>query len=346
MAGLCANWRDICGGGGQGSAGALDEAGGRRGEIGGGAGSVGPGGETRGSVRGFLARHRLTGRMQYIIGSAADLQPLWRAWYVAAQRGDARDSVHSARVVLVDREGRQAGPYAAGLPLDVPDLAPDIRPLTRDQASAVLAAAQEAFPEDYPLLLCAFRTGMRMGELLGLAWADVDFEANAIEVRRSYSHGHFDTPKSHKGRRVDMSDQLASALQGHREALLARCGGRLPTTTVPGRRKAETAIQLVFPSQTGGPRDGDNLRRRVFYRLLEIADVPRVRFHATRHTFAGHLLQQGESLHYVKVQLGHASIQTTVDVYGHLVPGSNRNAVNRLDDAAAPALKLVQGSAG
>ncbi len=222
----------------------------------------------------------------------------------------------------------------------------DIRPLTRDQASAVLAAAQEAFSEDYPLLLCAFRTGMRMGELLGLAWADVDFEANAIEVRRSYSHGHFDTPKSHKGRRVDMSDQLASALQVHREALLARCGGRLPTTTVPGRRKAETAIQLVFPSQTGGPRDGDNLRRRVFYRLLEIADVPRFRFHDIRHTFASHLLQQGESLHYVKEQLGHASIQTTVDVYGHLVPGSNRNAVNRLDDAAAPVLKLVQGSAG
>ncbi|MFI4897103.1 MAG: tyrosine-type recombinase/integrase [Phycisphaerales bacterium JB059] len=96
--------------------------------------------------------------------------------------------------------------------------------------------------------------------------------------------------------------------------------------------------------QAGGPRDGDNLRRRVFYRLLEIADVPRFRFHDIRHTFASHLLQQGESLHYVKEQLGHASIQTTVDVYGHLVPGSNRNAVNRLDDAT-PSLKLVQGGA-
>ncbi len=143
-----------------------------------------------------------------------------------------------------------------------------------------------------------------------------------------------------------MSDQLASALQGHREALLARHSGRLPTTPVPGRRKAEAAVQLVFPSATGGPRDGDNLRRRVFYRLLEIADVPRFRFHDIRHTLASLLLQQGESLHYVKEQLGHASIQTTVDVYGHLVPGSNRNAVNRLDDATAPALKLVQGSAG
>ena len=49
----------------------------------------------------------------------------------------------------------------------------------------------------------------------------------------------------------------------------------------------------------------------------------------------------GEPLNYVKEQLGHASIQTTVDVYGHIVPGSNRNAVNRLDDENVPTLKLV-----
>jgi hypothetical protein len=46
----------------------------------------------------------------------------------------------------------------------------------------------------------------------------------------------------------------------------------------------------------------------------------------------GLLLQHGESLHYVREQLGHASIQTMVDVYGHLAPGSNRNAVSKLDD--------------
>ena len=53
------------------------------------------------------------------------------------------------------------------------------------------------------------------------------------------------------------------------------------------------------------------------------------------------LLQQGESSHYVKEQMGHASIQTTVDIYGHLVPCSNRNAVNKLDDDASQNLKIV-----
>lgn len=63
-----------------------------------------------------------------------------------------------------------------------------------------------------------------------------------------------------------------------------------------------------------------------------------------RRPFASLLLQQGESLHYVKEQMGHASIQTTVDVYGHLVPGSNRNAVNRLNDPAKPTMKTVSAA--
>ena len=53
--------------------------------------------------------------------------------------------------------------------------------------------------------------------------------------------------------------------------------------------------------------------------------------HVLRHTFGSLLIQQGESLTYVKEQMGHASIQLTVDIYGHLVPGGNRGAVDRLD---------------
>lgn len=54
--------------------------------------------------------------------------------------------------------------------------------------------------------------------------------------------------------------------------------------------------------------------------------------HALRHTYASLLIANGESLAYVKEQMGHHSIQITVDVYGHLIPGANRQAVNRLDD--------------
>lgn len=207
--------------------------------------------------------------------------------------------------------------------------------LTREQAARLLATAQVVAPRHHPMLLCALRTGMRLGELLGLTWDDVNFAANTIEVRRAYSHGHFTTPKSGKSRTVDMSDQLRATLLVHQGELVKRFAGHLPSYSVN-----DEALRLVFPNELGGPTDGDNFRHRVFYSLLEKADVPKVRFHDIRHTFASLLLQQGESLHYVKEQMGHASIQTTVDVYGHLVPGSNRNAVNRLDDAT-PSIRIV-----
>jgi integrase len=79
----------------------------------------------------------------------------------------------------------------------------------------------------------------------------------------------------------------------------------------------------------------NDLRRQILYPALAAAGIRRVRFHDARHTFASLLLQQGESPTYVKDQLGHSSIQMTVDVYGHLIPGHNRQAVDKLDDALA-----------
>ena len=83
----------------------------------------------------------------------------------------------------------------------------------------------------------------------------------------------------------------------------------------------------------GNPIDMHNVKNRHFYRCLKLAGLRRLRFHDLRHTFASLLIQNGESLAYVRDQLGHSSIKLTVDVYGHLVPGANRKAVNRLPGA-------------
>jgi integrase len=88
----------------------------------------------------------------------------------------------------------------------------------------------------------------------------------------------------------------------------------------------------VFCNEEGNPLDGDNLRHRVFYKVLAKAGLRRIRFHDLRHTFASLLIQNGESLTYVRDQLGHSSIQVTIDISGHLIPGANRQAVDRLDD--------------
>jgi len=206
-------------------------------------------------------------------------------------------------------------------------LRPEIRPLTREEASQLLAAAREHSPREYPLLLCALRTGLRLGELLGLQWGDVDFHGRFLEVRRNLVAGRLTTPKNGKSRRVDMSRQLTETLRQllvSRKAEALRHGwGRVP--------------DWLFCTEDGGALDGDNLRHRAFYKVLEKAQLRRVRFHDLRHTFASLLIAQGESLAYVRDQLGHASIQLTVDTYGHLIPGANRQAVDRLDDSPTDA---------
>jgi integrase len=90
----------------------------------------------------------------------------------------------------------------------------------------------------------------------------------------------------------------------------------------------------VFTSEDGTLMDPDNFRRRVWEKLLQKAGFRHLRLHDLRHTFASLLIQQGESLAYVKEQMGHHSIQVTVDIYGHLVPGGNKAAVDRLDEEA------------
>jgi len=92
----------------------------------------------------------------------------------------------------------------------------------------------------------------------------------------------------------------------------------------------------VFIGFSAGPGvhivDVLGLRDPLLAQLAEndVIDVRRI--HDLRHTFASLLLQQGESIVYAKEQLGHASIQITVDTYGHPIPGANREAVDKLDD--------------
>jgi len=196
-----------------------------------------------------------------------------------------------------------------------------INPFTREEVSIFLEAARQRAPRYYPLFLCAVRTGLRLGELLALQWDDLDYHGRFIEVQRNYTRGRVSTPKSGESRRVDMSRELTQALKD-----------------LYTERQLETAANgwkdmplWVFCNEVGGLLDPDNLRKRVFYGLLRASGLRHIRFHDLRHTFASLLLQQGESPVYVKEQMGHSSIQVTVDLYGHLIPGGNKQAVDRLD---------------
>ena len=130
------------------------------------------------------------------------------------------------------------------------------------------------------------------------------------------------TPKSDRIRRVDMSAQLARVLQG----LLA-------VREAEGILKEQAASPWLFVGRDGGPVTPGAFWQNLWRPLLKRSGVRYRKPHALRHTFASLLIQQGESLAYVRDQMGHHSIKMTVDIYGHLVPGANKAAVDRLDDA-------------
>ena len=202
----------------------------------------------------------------------------------------------------------------------------EVIPLTKEELRLLLATLQEHFPAYYPFFLTLARTGIRLGEALALKWEDVDWHGGFIEIRRNFRKRRISTPKSHKRRRVDMSNQLADTLTALLEARKGEAW----------QRGWQEVPAWVFCSSTGTLLNGSHLLNRVLRPAYVRAGLRLIRIHDLRHTYASLLIQQGESLAYLKEQLGHHSIQMTVDIYGHLVPGSNRQAVDRLDDPPSP----------
>ncbi len=101
----------------------------------------------------------------------------------------------------------------------------------------------------------------------------------------------------------------------------------------------------LFPGPSGGPLPYGWFVAYVWRPLLRRAGLRLRGPHQLRHSFASQLIAQGESLAYVRDQLGHHSIRLTVDTYGHLLPGANRQAVDRLDDATGRNLYATTSAA-
>ena len=90
---------------------------------------------------------------------------------------------------------------------------------------------------------------------------------------------------------------------------------------------------FVFRNSEGNLLDPDSLVKRQFLSALERAGVKRVRFHDLRHTNVALRLEQGQNIKYIQNQLGHASIQTTIDRYGHLLKDVNMEQAMKLENA-------------
>jgi len=172
-------------------------------------------------------------------------------------------------------------------------------------------------------------TGMRLGEILGLQWSDVDFKGRAIIVRNTLIEVNGElmlpepkTPKSR--RRVDLPQFVVDALTKHRAQSVREGFAKEP---------------WVFCNSTGGPLRRTHFHVNHFKPLLDKADLPAIRFHDLRHTSATLLLAAGVHPKMVQERLGHSQIGITFDTYSHVVPTLQLEAASKLDTLMRPISK-------
>ena len=182
------------------------------------------------------------------------------------------------------------------------------------------------------LYVLALTTGMREGELLGLKWANVDFDGGALEVRGSLQRLKAGLvvaePKtSHSRRRVGLTQAALSALRRHRARQAAE---RLRLGA------AWENDELVFADEGGAPIDATRFLRNSFAPLLKAAGLAPMRFHDLRHTAATLLLGRGVHPKIVSEMLGHSQIAITLDLYSHVTPTMQREATAAMDAIVAP----------
>jgi integrase len=200
----------------------------------------------------------------------------------------------------------------------------EIKAMTSEQRHAFLTKAAKVEPKYYPLFFALAGTGMRLGEGLALQWHDLSLIDCHVRVARALSARVIETPKAGHGRTVDISSVLSQVLVQHEVKQKAE-----------KLRRGWAEMPLwVFWNDEGHPMDESKVRKAMT-RVLKAAGLPpHFSPHCLRHTYASLLLQQGVSPAYVQRQLGHASIQLTVDTYGKWLPMENHGAVDRLDAVA------------
>jgi integrase len=246
----------------------------------------------------------------------------------------------------------------------------EIRPLTPEEARTLLDAAKGDRFE--AMLVLAVTTGLRLGELRGLMWEDVNLEEGVLHVRRQLQRIErklvLTDLKTHHSRRTVFLPELAvKVLREHRDRQAAELASHAGTSDqscgdLLAHARASASLCAAGPSRGDGAhhpaasdvspagsdlgttsaslifttRNGTPLDQkhvqRPFHALLKKAGLGRIRFHDLRHTCASLLLAQNVHPKVVQNLLGHSQIGITMDIYSHVMPSAQRDASRQIDE--------------
>lgn len=190
----------------------------------------------------------------------------------------------------------------------------EMRFLTADEVATLTAVIE---PRYRVFVLLAAYCGLREGELRALRRHHVNplhKKITVVEQLDERRGGGWD-PKTHESRRsVPLAPFIAEELVEH-----------LALWSEPGRKG------LVFTAPQGGPVRIENWRRRVWAPAFTTANIEPLRLHDLRHTCASLAIAAGADIKVLQAMLGHKSATTTLDLYGHLMPGQMEAVADRLD---------------
>ncbi len=201
---------------------------------------------------------------------------------------------------------------------------PEIKPLEPEEIARLLKEAEQ---DDYcNLFIVAMFTGMRQGELLGLAWESVDFQTGIITVKQQLQckDGNYflETPKSGKNRTILPAPIVMDALRNQLQ--------RQQKEQEQAGKMWDNQFNLVFTDALGKYL----VRRTVVKHFKKISQRAGIsddaRFHDLRHSFAVSSLYAGDDIKTVQANLGHATAQFTLDVYGHVTQKMRQDSANRM----------------
>lgn len=218
----------------------------------------------------------------------------------------------------------------------------EIAILTLEEQAALHSAADRSITPAAFGIIFTLSTGIRLGELLGLQWGDLDYENQAIRIRRTVGRlQRIDesgqlipkglgiptteivarSPKSKNAQRtIPLFPKVWNDLMIYRDKQkdLFTLLGIAPTSTTP---IFSTPLGLMYE-----PRTYEDL----FKRTLKEAKVPDINFHALRHTFATRALEAGMDIKVLSSILGHAQASTTLNLYAHALPDHKRVSMEKM----------------
>ncbi len=197
-----------------------------------------------------------------------------------------------------------------------------------DEAQAVLDWNEKVDRDDLNVLWRVIAlTGARRGEAIAVVWKDIDFENRRLSIRRaadSASKKATKPTKTYKSRRIDLTEEVVDYLKDH-HTTRSQLG---PEYVAPN--------SFVFGTDNNELRGPNDVTRRWAkmvrraQKALGLDSVPWVTLKGLRHSHATHLLQGGIPAKAVQERLGHSNIQTTMNIYSHVTPTIQADAVRAL----------------